>query len=362
MIETVIVGGGPAGASAAIALARAGQRPLLLERDAIVGEKVCGEFLADDAARTLESLGVRLASLGAARIARAIFAAGRYSAELPLPFAAWSLPRARLDATLLEAARAAGAQIATGVAVRQARRGAAGWQVSLAANENPPSRNLILATGKHELRGVRRAARGDAIGVKLLLAGQPPEAAVTLLLCAGGYAGLQPRPDGGANLCAALDPRAPGVAEAARTSERFLAHVAAGSKLGEALLSRLVPAMSRPMTIAGVPYGFIHWGDGPFRVGDQAAVIPSFCGAGVAMALRSGLRAAEAVLAGRGAVAHHAVIRRDNAAGMRVAAALAAVMRHTPRTMVSGIACAPSLAALLARGTRVRSGRWHGRG
>jgi flavin-dependent dehydrogenase len=351
--ETIIVGGGPAGAAAAIGLVRAGHRPLLLERDTLAGEKVCGEFLAADAARTLETLGLRLDEVGAAPISRAIFAAGGRSAELRLPFAAWSLPRARLDAALLDLARTAGATVATGTTVREAVRGPDGWRLALTANGHLSSRHLILATGKHELRGVRRAARGGAIGVKLVLSGEPPEAAVTLLFCRGGYAGLQPRPGGGANLCASLDARSAGVAESARTAAGFLAHVAAGSRLGESLLARLAPAMARPMTIAGVPYGFVHRGDGPLRVGDQAAVIPSLCGAGVAMALRSGLRAAEAVRVGRFPAAHHADVRRDNAAGMRVAAVLAALTRNAPRAIVGGIASAPSLAALLARRTRM---------
>jgi flavin-dependent dehydrogenase len=352
MSGTVIVGGGPAGAAAAIGLARAGHRPMLLERDAIVAEKVCGEFLGADAAALLGRLGPRPPELGAVPIARAILAAGSRRAEFRLPFAAWSLPRATLDAALLRAARDAGAEVVTDAAVREAAPYRGGWRLALARGDALASRHLVLANGKHELRGLRRAARGGAIGVKLLLSGEVPDQAVTLLFCAGGYAGLQPRPDGGANLCAALDPRAPGVAAAARGAERFLAHVAGGSSLGEKLLARLVPQGSRPMTIAGVPYGFRHRGGGAFRVGDQAAVIPSFCGAGVAMALRSGLGAAEAIRHGGSAVAHHAATRSDSAAAMRLAALAATLARHAPRTMVGGLALAPAVAAMLARGMR----------
>jgi len=359
MSGTVIVGGGPAGCAAAIALARAGAPPLLLERDPRATEKVCGEFLAEDAARVLGALGLDLAALGAVPISRALLGAGRHAAEMALPFAAWGLPRATLDAALLEAAGAAGVVVRMGVAVGGAARDGDGWRLRLAAGPALPAARLVLATGKHELRGLQRAARGTALGVKLPLEGAAPEAAIVLLACDGGYAGLQPRPGGGANLCAALDPRALGVAAAARSAEAFLAHVAAGSALAERLLAGLRPAQPRPLAVAGVPYGFIHRGgdrDEPFRIGDQAAVIPSFCGDGVAMALASGLAAAEAVRRGVPAPAHHAARAAAVAGGMRLAGLMAWLAAHAPRVLVGGVGVAPGLARWAARRTRLGVG------
>ncbi|WP_137176347.1 NAD(P)/FAD-dependent oxidoreductase [Roseomonas sp. AR75] len=353
MSGAAIVGGGPAGAAAAIALARAGLRPRLLERDAVAQEKVCGEFLAEDAARGLAELGLDLVALGALPLRRAIFAAGRATAEIKLPFAAWSLPRARLDAALLEAAAAAGAWVEMGMAVAEAVPDGSGWALRLADGTALHAPALVLATGKHELRGLRRAAQGGALGLKLVLQGAAPDAAVTLLVCPGGYAGLQPRPDGGANLCAALDPHAAGVAAAARSAEAFVAHVAQGSELAARLLGAMRPAMARPLAVAGIPYGFLHRGDGPFRVGDQAAVIPSFCGDGVAMALRSGLRAAQALRAGVTAPAHHAAFAADIAGGMRIARGVSAAALRAPSVMIAGLRLFPGLAGLAARRTRL---------
>jgi flavin-dependent dehydrogenase len=347
----IVIGGGPAGAAAAIALARAGARPLLLERDTAVTEKVCGEFLAEDALRRLAALGLDVATLGGVPIRRAIFAAGRGRAELALPFAAMGLPRAVLDAALLEAARAAGAEVRMGTPVIAAEPVAAGWRLRLREGE-ATARELILATGKHELRGLRRGAQGGAIGVKLVLRGTPPEEAILLLACRGGYAGLQPRP-GGANLCAALDPAAPGVAEAARSAEAFLAHVAAGSVVAERVLRGLLPDWPRPMTVAGVPYGHVERGGGAFRVGDQAAVIPSFCGDGVAMALASGEAAAASLLRGVGPAAHQTAWARRIGGGMRLARGVAALSAHAPRLLLAGLTLAPGVALWAARRTRL---------
>ena len=359
MSGAVIVGGGPAGAATAIALARAGARPLLLERATVAAEKVCGEFLAEDAARLLAGLGLDLAALGAVPIRRALLGTGRARAEMRLPFPAWGLPRATLDAALLAAAEASGAAVHRGVSVAAAAPAGAGFALRLAGGDSLEARRLVLATGKHELRGLRRPGQGGSLGVKLPLDGTMAEAAVALLSCPGGYAGLQPRPGGGANLCAALDPAAPGVPAAARSAGAFLAHVAGGSALAERLLRDLRPALPRPLVVAGVPYGFLHWGSRrragaePFRVGDQAAVIPSFCGDGVAMALGSGLAAAAALACGEAAGAHHRARAFRLAGGMRLAGLLARLATRTPLLALGAVAIAPGAAGWVARRTRL---------
>ncbi len=52
MYDLIVVGGGPAGSSAAITAARNGARVLLLERGRFPRQKVCGEFVS------AESLGL----------------------------------------------------------------------------------------------------------------------------------------------------------------------------------------------------------------------------------------------------------------------------------------------------------------
>lgn len=353
MSDVLVIGAGPAGCAAAIALSRVGAPPLLIEREAAAAEKVCGEFLAADALARLAALDVDARALGAAPITRLLLAAGRRDAALPLPFAAFGLPRATLDAALRARAIEAGATIRQAQAV-EARPHARGWQLRLAGGETLVARGIVLATGKHELRGVARPPRGGAIGVKLPLDGVPIGDAIALLACRGGYAGLQPRPDGGANLCAALDPRAPGVAEAARDPHAFLAHVLRGSATAERLLRDARPALPRPLTIAGLPYGFRARGGaaGLYRAGDQLSVIPSLCGDGIAMALASGVSAAAAIRAGGEAAMHHAAWSAGIALPMRLAGLLGLLVAHAPGLLVRGASVAPRLARWAAWRTR----------
>lgn len=361
--EAILLGGGVAGAAAAIALARAGRRVVLVEREAGPREKVCGEFLGADAAACLARLGLDLAALGAVPVGRARLARGRRVAEIPLPFAAWGLPRRVLDEALLAAAETAGATLLRGRAARGAARDPATglWTVRLSGGLALRAPRLVLATGKHELRGLAREARERrAIGLKLHLRPAVPPEGVTLLVFPGGYAGLQPTAGGLANLCVALR-RDDAAAEdgIARDAAALLARVAAGSDLAAAMLAGARPVQARPIAVARIPYGFLHRDrgaaapEGLWRVGDQFAVIPSFSGDGVAMALAGGLAAAEAIAAGRSAAAFHAAWRRRVAPGMRLAALAGTLLDRAPSVLLALTAGAPGLARRVAARTRL---------
>ena len=56
--DALVIGGGPAGSTAAILLARAGWSVALVEKSRFPRRKVCGEFLSATNARLLDELGV----------------------------------------------------------------------------------------------------------------------------------------------------------------------------------------------------------------------------------------------------------------------------------------------------------------
>jgi flavin-dependent dehydrogenase len=127
--DVVIVGAGPAGSATALHLARAGFHVLLLDRQPFPRAKPCGDCLSPQATRLLLDLDV-LGSVDAcapAKLAgwrivspREIVFEGRFDSIAgvdPLVSTAYAMPRARLDALLLDAACKAGADIRTGVHV-----------------------------------------------------------------------------------------------------------------------------------------------------------------------------------------------------------------------------------------------------
>ena len=316
----IVAGGGVAGAAAACHLAAAGRPVLLLERTAAATHKICGEFISGEAVGDINGLGVDLAALGAVPIAAMRLVHLGRVAESRLPFPAASLSRYVLDEALLRRAATLGAQVQRGTRIRSAAPG------SVQTDGGPlPAPVLLLATGKHDLRGLPRAphtAPEDLIGFKLHLHLRPAQQAalsghVEIVLFDGGYAGLQMVEGGVANLCLLVD--------RSRYDTDWIALLAALQREDAHLARRLegaTPGWDRPLTIFRVPYGFMHHGaeqPGVFRLGDQAAVIPSFCGDGMAIALHSAKRAASAVLAGATAESYHRAMRRDAGPPIRLA-------------------------------------------
>jgi flavin-dependent dehydrogenase len=355
--DTIIAGGGLAGGAAAALLAQGGLRPLLLERTAGEHDKVCGEFLSTEAQAHLAALGLDATRLGGSPIDRVRLVSGHRVAEARLPFTALGLTRRRLDAALLDHAAAAGAKVERGVTVRQSD----GTALATSGGDLLPA-TLLLATGKHDVRGSKRHTAGTLdhlIGFKQYYRADAATLAalagmIEIVLFDGGYAGLQRVEDGVVNLCLLV-----GRArfDAAGGGDRLLADLLREPHLARRLGSA-TPLLDRPLTISGVPYGFVHRGsDSAFRLGDQAGVIPSFSGDGMSIALHSARLAAAAVLGGATPAAYHARFRRDVAAQIARATWLqrggeTRVGRHL---LVAGIGMVPPLLRWAAALTRVPS-------
>lgn len=346
--SALIVGGGPAGAAAAIGLARAGAMPLLIERSAGERDVVCGGFLGWDAVARLRQLGLDPAKLGARTIQRLRLVAGRQVIERPLPEPAMGLSRRRLDSALLAVAEGQGAEVLRGRAARSAEDRV----VRLDDGEEIAADALFLATGKHELRGLAREVGGRkvAVGLRAALpasAGMASDLAgvIELHLYDGGYAGLLLQEDGRANLCLSVAQR--------RMGQGRDALLAALWEEAPLLADRVGLPPAEWEAIAGVPYGWRAKATTPevYRVGDQAAVIASLAGDGIAIALASGAIAAQACLQGEGALGFQRAFARRAFRPVIAAEALRHMAEHRrERRVMMGLS---GLAGLAARMTRI---------
>ncbi len=358
--SALIVGGGPAGSAAAITLARAGSAPELLERTSGPHDVVCGGFLGWDALGVLDRLGVDAWALGARPIERLRLVSAKRMVETRLPHRAAGLSRRTLDEALLGAAAAAGAVVKRGVAVKTAeglRR------VRLDSGEEIEADALLLATGKHELRGLARprevVSADPVVGFRTALAPARPlqEAlyrTIELHLFEGGYAGLLLQDDGSANLCVSVARqrlnRAGGIEELVAELSSELPWLA--GRLGDGRAGAWV-------AIAGVPYGWRARSTEPgvFRLGDQAAVIASLAGDGIAIALSSGVQAAEALLRDgpEGAGDFQASFSRRAARPLAIASTLRRASENalSRGPMMALLRALPWLAPIAARLTRI---------
>lgn len=352
----LIVGGGPAGTMAAIRLQQFGEQPLLLERSAEPQDGVCGGFLGGDTLAMLESAGIDAFALGARRVTQLHLIARRRTALIELPFVAAGLSRRALDAALQARAGA----LERGVTVRTIE------QLTVktgdgAALEVPA---VFLATGKHDLRGAGRqhsAADNPPVGLRIRLAPAPAlqrtlSDRIELVLLDRGYAGLVLHEDGSANLCLTVARSRLDAAGGDRMA--LLQDLAAeapilGERIGQS------GGLGGWASVARVPYGWRTGITRPglFRLGDQAAVIASLAGDGIAIALRSAVMAADAYARGGpcGAIGFQHDLAKAARRPLRLAERLRtlAESRRLAPIGVGALSAIPGAARIATRATRI---------
>ena len=349
----LVLGGGLAGAACALTLARGGRAVTLIERSTRPHDKVCGEFLSNQALGDISALGVDVAPLGAVPLTRARVAARGAAQDSPLPFRAASLTRRVLDEAMLSACAAVGVEVRRGVTAQGLEQDGAGWRVRL-SDGRLQAGTLVGATGKHDLRGGRRpnGLHSDLVGLKRYVrAPRGPTTSVDLAFFPGGYAGLQPVEDGRTNVCLVVSRSR---LQALGGPDAVFDHLRAACPHADDLLAGSVLADGPPLAIGRVPYGYVRGrSDGAYHVGDQAAVIPSFCGEGMGLALRSGRMAAAAILAGEAPDAYQRRFARLAAPRVRGAALLSrGLCQGGVQPAAAALARTPGLVATLAALTR----------
>lgn len=323
--DAAVVGGGPAGCSAAIRLALRGARVVLLESRSYPHDKLCGEFLSPECAGLLDALGLTAAlrALGPAVIETVCLTApGGAAWESRLPGPALGVTRRALDHALAQRARAAGVELRAGAAVTQIDGDLAhGFQlrVTSAARDGgagDPVRARVVI-GAHGRRGALDRALGRRflrrpqpfVALKAHFTGPALPGRIELHGFPGGYCGMSEVERGlvpagrTANVCLLVrEPvfrhAAVAAGAGAEPVPAFIRWMRRQNPRLEAWLSQAELLDARWLSIAQVPFG-------PKRpvvaevlmAGDSAGLITPLAGDGIAMALRGGQLAAERVLA-----------------------------------------------------------------
>ncbi|HVO94029.1 MAG TPA: NAD(P)/FAD-dependent oxidoreductase [Terriglobales bacterium] len=343
--DVVIVGAGPAGSAAAIALACRGYEVALIDKQNFPREKLCGDFVNPVNWPIFRELGVeeRILAEPHSCITRfrmtacsGAFAEAVLQASESRSFGL-GLARARLDHVLLQRAQEAGATIRTGVKLGRIGKTPQSWQLTTSAGESWQAKFLIGADGRNSWVAQQLGMNGHStahsrsVGFQLRLkfsmaavssdgsggvpwrvsgergkdSSHPPgtttqcrtanatrfdSSRIEIHLFPGGYAGLVEVGDGTVNLGLAIDravlPQS-GIKEFLLT-ERLVRNPALKAVL------RRCESSAEPRSAYPVYFPRRRsFCDGALLVGDAARVTEPVTGEGIYFAMRSGLLAAE---------------------------------------------------------------------
>lgn len=295
-----VIGGGIAGAIAAIHLAKSGRSVALFERANGAHDKVCGEYLSTECSEYLDEVGINLKRLGAQPVSDFNLFSPKRSIERRLPKCAHALSRLVLDEALLEKCEEAGVEIFRATQISSIEDGfslsdgTGQWRVS----------KVICATGKAEFRsfGKRSGRDGNWVGNKMLLE-LPMETLaksvnkISLFVWEDGYGGISIIENRVANFAFVVKPDLQ--KKLGREWSQISTALISRNPLLKDFLTEARPLLKTPLTVSPMPYGYVREsapGKGIYCVGDQLAVIPSLTGDGMAIAMMSGRAAANSIL------------------------------------------------------------------
>lgn len=338
MTDALVVGGGPAGSSSALRLARAGFDVSVLERAPFPRTKVCGEYVSPGACNALAELGLLEAMAAEAFPLRAIALAGfgKEPVRLRLPDrGALSIPRSRFDEILLEAACKAGATAIGGsfLEVEEARdRLVVSYRDRAGAIRAIECRVLVGADGAFSTVAqrsgmARRRRRGGRWAVGGHLTGQKDEEALEMFVGPGGYYARNPLGRGTANSMLVMPE-----ARRGEDADRTVIELTKGKRRFEE------DKLERRVAVGPLRYSADVAARGRvLLVGDAAGLLDPFVGQGMAIALETSssvVTAVDALLRGAraSAVARDFSAMRTSAVRPRtmLAAAVDAVIRTRP--------------------------------
>lgn len=309
--DVLIVGAGPAGAIAALVLARAGVKVRLVDRARFPREKLCGDTLNPGALSILDRLGISTPVRQRAMAITGMHITGpggaRVAADYPDGIHGVSITRRELDILLVEEAAKAGATFDSGVVVRAPlvttdTTRVIGVRVAASGDDHDCyARVVIAADGRHSRIAFGLGLSEYVPSPKRWAFGAYFEGVEGLStrgemhIRPDGYIGVAPVPGGVANVCVVRELRNMFRAQRVNSGRMIEAAVTSDPVLAERFAHAHQISNVTSLGPLGVDCTSVGY-PGLLLAGDAAGFIDPMTGDGLRFALRGGELAAEAAL------------------------------------------------------------------
>ena len=208
--DVIIIGGGLAGLTSAIHLAKAKSKVLLIEKNTYPKHKVCGEYISNEVLPYLEYLGFNPFEFGAKKISNfELTTHNNKSIKANLPLGGFGMSRYEMDFQLYKLALKNGVEVLSD-AVVDVNFEADNFNIETKLNQKLQSKIVIGAYGKRSNLDVKFqrkfiTKKSPYLGVKIHVSGDFPEDKVALHNFKGGYCGVSKVENNHINLCYITD-------------------------------------------------------------------------------------------------------------------------------------------------------------
>lgn len=288
--DVIIVGGGLAGLTSAIALSGLGHRVLLFETNPYPHHKVCGEYVSNEVRPYLESLGVDVMNAGGVAISKfEISTENGHKVETSLPLGGMGISRYLFDELLYKKAKAQG----VGFSFTKVVDITYDKEIFRVTNEEKTYQSSIVlgAYGKRSsldkhLKRPFSLKKQDWLAVKAHY--KHPDFKPDLVALhnfEGGYGGLSKTETGIVNFCYLAHYES---FKRYNDIEKFNRSVVAQNPFLKTFFEVSEPIFDKPLAIAQISFDKKNPVENHILMcGDTAGLIHPLCGNGMAMAIHS---------------------------------------------------------------------------
>ncbi len=301
--DMAIAGGGLAGLSLAIQLARKGWRVGLFEKESYPFHKVCGEYISMESRDFLNGLGLPLEAWGLPVINQLyITAPNGESIKAPLPLGGFGVSRYKLDAALANIAKEAGVDLFENTKVydihfeegnHRIQTSEGLFKAKLACACFGKKSNLDVKWKRHFMKD---GGKQNYVGVKYHVRAALPEQEIALHNFPGGYCGISKIEDGRYCLCYLT--KSENLKNNGQSIPAMEEKILKQNPALRKLLEEVVRLFDEPVTIAQISFSKkTQVENHVLCIGDAAGMITPLCGNGMSMALHASRIAAESTAA-----------------------------------------------------------------